>query len=317
MADTKPSIVFMGSPDFAAVSLKALLEAKYPIRAVITQPDKPKGRGKTMAMTPVKELAETYQIPVLQPISAKDASFSTQLQELNANLFVVIAFGQILPQAVLKIAPHGAINIHASLLPLYRGSAPIQWALINGDTKTGVTILQMDAGVDTGDILLAESCEILPTDTAETLHNRLANIGAGLLLQTLDQLKKGELTRTPQDDSNATYVRMLTKDDGRIDWTKLAWEIDCLIRGVTPWPKAFTFVDQKRVIIHRAAAIDQTHNELPGTVLEASDDTLIIAAGEGALSIQELQPESGKRLNVHAYLCGNPTQAGDRWGEIA
>lgn len=308
----------MGSPDFAAVSLRMLIEEKYPILGVITQPDKPKGRGKKLTPTAVKNLALQYNLPIFQPISSKDPSFIQELQQLKPDVLIVIAFGQILSQALLDIAPLGAINIHGSLLPLYRGPAPIQWTLINGESTTGVTTIKMDSGVDTGDILLQAKIELKNDETTETLHNRLAKLGANLLLETLQKIENKSLVSTPQNDAQATYARMLSKKDGLIDWNKSAHELDYFVRGMAPWPRAFTFINGKRLLIHQATPVLIESTTLPGTVLKVSSNELIIATGQKeALSIQEVQQDSGKRLSIKEYLKGVSIQCGDFLGESA
>jgi methionyl-tRNA formyltransferase len=303
-------IVFMGTPEFAVPTLKALHDNHHHVLAVATQPDRPKGRGRRMVAPPVKEVATGYGYPVLQPAKVKEVWFLEKLNALNPDLFVVVAYGHILPGSVLAIPRLGAINIHASLLPAYRGPAPIQWAIINGDQETGVTTMWMDEGMDTGDILLTAKVPIGPEDTAQTLHKRLAHVGAQRLIDTLDQLKSGHLVGAPQDQSKATYAPFLKKEDGRIDWSKEAKSLDAFVRGMSPWPGVFTLLSGKRLKIYRAKPLQQRAGEKPGTVLPGFPGDLNVATGRGILALKEVQLESGKRLGIEAFLRGFPVPPG-------
>jgi methionyl-tRNA formyltransferase len=294
----------MGTPDFAVPPLRALHDRGHSVAAVVTQPDRPKGRGRKLTPPPVKEAALDYGYPVLQPETVRTEEFHAHMAGLSPDLFVVVAFGQILPQSLLDIPSLGSINVHASLLPRHRGAAPIQWAIIKGDRETGVTTMMMDRGLDTGDILLMEKTAIGPGETAAGLHDRLSLIGAQALIDTLDQLQRGTLTRTPQEPEKATYASMLKKTDGEIDWSLPADQIDRLIRGVTPWPGAYTFSDGMRLKIFKASVLEREVSVAPGTILECFPGELHIATGKGALAIQEIQGESGKRLPIDDFLCG-------------
>ena len=297
-------IVFMGTPDFAVPSLQALHDSGQDVLAVVTQPDRPKGRGRKMTPPPVKHTAMQYGYPVLQPETVSTDAFHRHMAELGPDLYVVVAFGQILPQSLLDIPGTGSINVHASLLPRHRGAAPIQWAIINGDRETGVTTMMMDKGMDTGDMLLVEKTVIEPEETAAELHDRLSVMGARTLIRTLEKLQDGSLERVPQDHKNATYAPMLKKKDGEIDWSLPAERIECLIRGVTPWPGAYTFSDDMRLKIFKASVLERDISVPPGTILECIPGELRVATGKWAIAIQEIQGESGKRLAIDDFLCG-------------
>jgi methionyl-tRNA formyltransferase len=294
----------MGTPEFAVPTLAALQASEHEVLAVVTQPDRPKGRGRKLTAPPVKETAADGGIPVLQPETVRTDTFHRQMRELSPDLYVVVAFGQILPSSLLEIPAKGAINVHASLLPRYRGAAPIQWAIINGDRETGVTTMMMDAGMDTGDMLLVDRTAIAPDDTAADLHDRLSVLGAQTLLRTLDQLQRGCLQRTRQDPDMATYAPMLKKKDGQIDWTQPAERIDCQIRGMTPWPGTFTYSDGMRLKIFKASVLERDISVPPGTILECFPGELRVATGRAALAVKEIQGASGKRLPIDDFLCG-------------
>jgi len=298
------TIVYMGTPDFAVPPLKALQTSGHRVLAVVTQPDRPKGRGRKLTPPPVKETAAALGIPVLQPETVRTDAFDQRMKELAPDLFVVVAFGQILTQSLLDIPAIGAINVHASLLPRYRGAAPIQWSIINGDRETGVTTMMMDKGMDTGDILLMAKTPIGTEETAAELHDRLSEMGAGTLIETLTRLQDGSLTRTPQDHERATYAPMLKKKDGEIDWSLPAERIECQIRGMTPWPGVFTFSDSMRLKIFKARVLERDISVPPGTILECMPGELRVATGKSALAISEIQGESGKRLPIDDFLCG-------------
>jgi methionyl-tRNA formyltransferase len=307
-------IVFMGTPDFAVPSLEALKAAGHEIALVVTQPDRRQGRGRQLDAPPVKKAALALGLPVEQIASIRDEALHARLRETRADFFVVVAFGHILIPKVLEIPKHCGINVHASLLPKYRGPAPIHWALINGETETGVTIMRMDEGLDTGDILLAARETIRSDDTTATLHDRLAHLGAGLLVRGLAGLAAGTLTPVRQDSAAATYAPLLKKNDGLIDWRKPACKIESFIRGMTPWPGAFTFHGNKRLKVFRATVVPARSGEAPGRVLDSGPQGLLVATGEGALGITEIQGASGSRLSIGEFLRGNRIPAGEMLG---
>ena len=295
----------MGTPEFAAPSLKTLIAAGEDVAAVVTQPDKPKGRGKHLSPPPVKELALKYNIPVLQPEKIRDEAFINIIQKLRPDIIVVIAYGKILPKAILDIPPKGCINVHASLLPKYRGAAPINWAIINGEKETGITTMLMDEGMDTGDILLTERVEIQDNDTTDSVYEKLKDIGANLLIKTISGLKKGMVRPIDQDDSYATYAPMLKKEDGRIDWAIKPEEIRNLIRGMYPWPGAYTRWEGKQLKIFKAqVASEERTSEEPGVIIKTSTDGIYVATCAGILLITELQPENKSKMSASEFIKG-------------
>jgi len=294
----------MGTPDFAVPALTALADVGCRIPLVVTQPDRPKGRGRKLTPPPVKITAGNLGLAVMQPESAKSESFYQAISEHRPDLLVVVAFGHVLPKRILEIPLFGAINVHASLLPKYRGPAPIQWAIINGEKETGVTTMLMDSGLDTGEILMTSEAPIHADDTAGTLHDRLAQDGGMLLKHTLAALEAGTLQPTPQNHGKATYAPMLKKSDGRIDWTQAAHQIERQIRGMNPWPLTHCFHGDLRLNIFKAEVRPATLEAPPGTVIPGFSKELRIAAGREALSILELQAASGKRLSVDDFLSG-------------
>jgi methionyl-tRNA formyltransferase len=300
----------MGTPDFAVPSLEALAAAGHTVPLVVTQPDRPKGRGRRLEPPPVKLSAERLGLRVLQPASLKDEAVLRALAAAEADFIVVVAFGHILRENVLTLPRIACLNVHASLLPAYRGPAPIQWAVINGERETGVTTMIMERGLDTGDILLTAHEPIGPDDTAGTMHDRLARTGASLIVRTLDAFADGSIRRTPQDHARATYAPMLKKEDGRIDWQRPAAALEPFVRGMTPWPGAYTFLKDLRIKVHRAGISDRPCNDPPGTVLVAADG-LVVATGDGALALHEVQGASGNRLSVSEFLRGGRIRAGD------
>lgn len=306
-------ILFMGTPDFAEATLQALLDGPDSVVAVVTQPDRPKGRGKKLTPPPVKVLAQQAGLPVLQPTKIKTQEFRDELARFEPDVIVVAAYGRILPPAILNLAPHGCINVHGSLLPAHRGAAPIQWSVINGDPETGVTIMQMDEGMDTGDILLKAAITPAENETAGTLYPKLAELGGKTLLTALDLLREGKLAATPQDDAFATTAPMLKKEDGVIDWAKSAREIHCLIRGLDPWPSAYSFLDGTRFRFFVPEVISKDHEAVPGTILTADKRGLLIATGQNCLLVKEVQPEGKKRMTVEALLCGRNIESGARF----
>lgn len=308
-------LIFMGTPDFAATTLKSLLGGPDRVVAVVTQPDKAKGRGKKVTPPPVKTLAESVDIPVLQPQKIKTEEFRNGLLSYRPDLLVVAAYGRILPQSLLDLAPLGAINVHGSLLPKYRGAAPIQWTVINGETETGISILQMDAGMDTGDVLLKAKIPMEPEETAGTLFLKLAALGGETVLKAIKGIKEGSIIPVPQDHYHATAAPMLKKDDGLIDWEKEAEKVDCLIRGMDPWPSAYCFLGETRLRLFRPQVLAIAVNDPPGTVLRADRQGILVACGKGAVLIREIQPEGGRRMPAEAFLCGHPLPAGTRLGK--
>ena len=305
-------IVFMGTPDFAVPSLQALIDAGHDVCAVYTQPDKPQGRKQILTAPPVKTLALEHDIPVFQPNTLKNEDEQARLRELAPEVIIVVAYGKLLPKAVLDIPPHGCINVHGSLLPRWRGAAPIQWAVIAGDEMAGVTTMQMAEGLDTGDMLLTYETKVGEKETAGELFDRLAQSGAELLTQTL--VKLDEITPRPQDDAQSCYAHMLDKQMAVIDWSKSAHEIDCLIRGLNPWPIALTTLSGERLKVF--AAEKANGNGEPGTVLEADPKKgLTVACGEGALKLTEIQLVGGKRMKATDFLRGHVIEVGTKLGD--
>ena len=305
-------IVFMGMPDFAVPSLQALIDAGHDVCAVYTQPDKPQGRKQILTAPPVKTLALEHDIPVFQPNTLKNEDEQARLRELAPEVIIVVAYGKLLPKAVLDIPPHGCINVHGSLLPRWRGAAPIQWAVIAGDEMAGVTTMQMAEGLDTGDMLLTYETKVGEKETAGELFDRLAQSGAELLTQTL--VKLDEIEPRPQDDAQSCYAHMLDKQMAVIDWSKSAHEIDCLIRGLNPWPIALTTLSGERLKVF--AAEKAAGNGEPGTVLEADPKKgLTVACGEGALGLTEIQLVGGKRMKATDFLRGHAIEVGTKLGD--
>ena len=305
-------IVFMGTPDFAVPSLQALIDAGHEVCAVYTQPDKPQGRKQVLTAPPVKELALRHGIPVYQPVTLKNEEEQEKLRALAPEVIIVVAYGKLLPKAVLDIPPRGCINVHGSLLPRWRGAAPIQWSVIAGDQKAGVTTMQMAEGLDTGDMLLTYETAIGARETAGELFDRLAQAGAALLVETLEKL--GSITPRPQDDSQSCYAHMLDKQMAVIDWTKSAHEIDCLIRGLSPWPIALTTLAGARLKIYAAEPVLGTGK--PGEVLESDPKKgLTVACGAGALALHEVQLVGGKRMKSADFLRGHAIDKGTMLGE--
>ncbi len=309
-------IVFMGTPDFSVPALRALVEAGHQVTAVVTQPDKPKGRGKDVQMTPVKIQALEYGIPVYQPVKVKTPEFVEVLKKEAPDAIVVIAFGQILSKEILDLPKYGCVNIHASLLPKYRGAAPIQWAVIDGEKETGVTTMMMDVGLDTGDILETKVIPLDPKETSGSLFEKLSKAGGPLILSTLEKLEKGTITRTPQGESGTSYAKMLTKTLGDINWTMSATAIERLIRGLNPWPSAYTFYNGKTLKIWDADVLEEAvpTDAVPGQVLQADKHGFTVAAGEGILKINELQLEGKKRMAADALLRGFTITPGEILG---
>jgi methionyl-tRNA formyltransferase len=308
----KFSFVFMGTPDFSVPTLEALVREGHLPQLVVTQPDRPKGRGRKPMPPPVKTAALKLGCEVVQPQSISDPEFKSRLFSLAPDFFVVVAYGHLLSTDLLALPKIAPINIHASLLPKYRGAAPIQRAVMNGESETGVTTMRMARGMDTGDILLTRKTPIDPEDTSGSLHNRLALMGGGLVIETMEGLLSGRIVPAPQNHEDATHAPMLKKADGQIDWTLPVSRIFCQIRGVTPWPGAFTFHGDQRLKIHRARPILEPAVPPPGTILKTFPDELRISTGDGVLQVLEIQGASGKRLAVQDFLRGYPLNPGDR-----
>lgn len=306
-------ILFMGTPDFAVPALQALLQGPDQVVAVVCQPDKESGRGRKLQAPPTKITAAAAGIPVLQPKSVRSQPFLDQIAALHLDLIVVAAYGKILPGSLLKLPRLGAINIHGSLLPKYRGAAPIQWALLNGDKETGVTIMQMDEGMDTGDILLPVTIPITEEDTAGTLFARLAEVGGRTLMEAIARLKEGTLSPQKQDDRLATEAPMLTKEMGHLDWSQDARRLHCLIRGLDPWPSAYGFLGENRFRFFRPQVVADPVTGPPGTICRADRHGLLVAAGRDSLLVREIQAEGKKRMDVQSLLCGMTLPVGERF----
>lgn len=311
-------IIYMGTPDFAVGPLKAIIDAGYEVTAVVTQPDKPKGRSDRLVPSPVKEVAVEHGIPVLQPVRLRDPGSIEELRAYPADIIVVAAFGQILPREVLEMPEFGCVNIHASLLPHLRGASPIQHAILMGDKESGVTIMQMDEGLDTGDILIQESIPIEDDDTGGSLFDKLAVVGSGLIVKALPLIERGELTPVPQDEALADHVGMLKKSMGQIDFSRPAVEIERQVRGMDPWPGAYTSYNGKQLKIWKTV-VDITSNHAglpaPGTVVGTDKTSVYVSTGDGVLRIDELQLEGKKRMSVRDFLLGQHVNAGDRLGD--
>lgn len=303
-------VIFMGTPDFAVYSLKALLE-KHEVAAVVTQPDKPKGRGKKMQFPPVKELALAHGIEVLQPEKVRDAAVVEQLRSYGADLIAVTAFGQLLPESILNMPKYGCINVHGSLLPEYRGAAPMQRAIIDGKKITGITTMFMAKGMDTGDMLLKTEVEILPTDNFETLHDKMAEAGAQLLLDTIDGLEAGTITRIPQEEALATYAPMIHKETGHIDWSKKGQQIIDLMRGLHPGPGAYGLYEEEPLKLFWAETAEGAYPDAAfGEIVEVTKKDFAVKCGDGILRIKEVQARGGKKMAADAYLRGHEMKVG-------
>ena len=298
-------VVFMGTPGFAVGTLKALLEAGHDVAAVVTQPDKPKGRGKELLMTPVKAEAVKHDIPVFQPERVrKNEEFLEELKKLAPDVIVVVAFGQLLPVSVLTLPKYGCVNVHASLLPKYRGAAPIQWAVLNGDQVTGVTTMRMDEGLDTGDMIMKQEVIVDEDETGGSLFDKLSGVGAKLCVKTMEAIENGTAVYTPQDDALATHTGKIQKEMGSIDWSKDAEVIERLVRGLNPWPSAYTRIDDKNLKIWRAKVISHEVKAAPGCILKVTKDELEVQTGNGVLALLEVQLEGKKRMTTDAFLRG-------------
>jgi methionyl-tRNA formyltransferase len=303
-------IVFFGTPAFSIPVLKGLLEGPDRVVAVVTQPDRERGRGKKVSPSPVKELALQYELPVLQPENVKEAAFIEAVKKLDPDLFAVAAFGQILSKSLLEVPRMGGVNVHASLLPAYRGAAPIARAILNGEKTTGVTTMLMDEGMDTGDILIQSEIPIEGVDTGETLQEKLSSLGGRLLLETIEKMRTGSITPRLQDHSKATYAPPLKKEDGRIDWKKPAEEIDRQIRAFNPWPGGFSRLENRLLRIYRGEARKGESRAGDGSVVWVGSDFIEVQTGSGSFLIREVQPEGKRRMSVRDFLSGHPISVG-------
>ena len=305
-------IIFMGTPDFAAASLEALIASRHEIQAVVTQPDKPKGRKGELTPSPVKVVAEGKGIKVYQPLKVRDEEFVKTLRAYNPDVIVVVAFGQIIPLSILKMPKFGCVNIHGSLLPKYRGAAPIQWAVLDGEKETGITTILMDEGIDTGDILLKKTIKIDMDETSGSLFDKLMALGAETILETLDELENGNLTPIKQGESPTAYAKMLTKAMGLIDFTRPAKELDCFVRGMNPWPSAYTLLSGKTLKLWKVRAVEGSGKA--GSVIDIGKESFTIACGEGAIEVLEVQLEGKKRMSAGDFLKGSTLNIGQELG---
>ena len=315
-------IIFMGTPEFAVPVLESLINSRHEVVAVVTQPDRPKGRGKNMQFSPVKECALAHNIPVMQPVNVSVPEVIDELRAYEPELIVVVAFGQFVTKKIREMPKYGCINVHASLLPKYRGAGPIQWAVINGEKESGVTTMYMCREIDKGDMLLKDMVTLDPKETGDSLHDKLSMMGGPLLLKTIDQLENGSAVRIPQCEEESTYAPKLEKTMGNIDWTMDADRIERLVRGLNSWPGTFTKIHGKTVKIWDCDVVRQetlTENQAaatPGTVIVSEKDQLIVKAGNGALSLRMLQPEGKKNMTVDAYLRGYPIAQGELFTQV-
>ena len=308
-------VIFMGTPDFATGTLEEIVKAGHEVAGVVTQPDKPKGRGKTMMPTPVKETALKYNLPVYQPKKVREPEFVELLRSLKPDVMVVAAFGQIITKEILEMPKYGCINVHASLLPAYRGAAPIQWAVINGDKESGVTIMQMDEGIDTGDMIEKAVVPIAEDETGGSLFDKLSHTGAKLCVKVLRDLEEGKAVRKKQPEESTTpYAKMIDKKMGEVDWKKSAKEIEQLIRGLNPWPSAYTKVHGKTLKLWKAKVLLETSQMNPGQIVKVTKDSLAVQTGQGMLEIQELQLEGKNRMDTSSFLRGYALAEGESLG---
>lgn len=303
-------VIFMGTPDFAVGTLEAIIEAGHEVVLAVTQPDKPKGRSGQLQFPPVKECALAHNIPVFQPVKIREQQNVEELAKYNPDIIIVVAFGQIVSKEILDMPKYGCVNVHASLLPKYRGAAPIQWAVINGDEVTGVTTQRMDAGVDTGDIIETAQIKIAEDETGGSLFDRLALLGAKLCVETMEKIENGEAVYTPQNHEEATHTKKIEKELGNVDFTKSAKEIECLIRGLNPWPSAYTHLNGKTLKLWKAKVVDENTDKKPGTIVRVTKDELLVQTKEGLLSLLEIQLEGKKRMPVDAFLRGYQVNEG-------
>ena len=304
-------IIFMGTPDFAVPVLETLTASeKHTVKAVVTQPDKARGRSGKLIFTPVKEVAVKHGIPVYTPQKVKDPEFVETLKQISCDIIVVVAFGQILSKEILDFPKYGCVNVHASLLPRWRGAAPIQWSILEGDKKTGVTIMQMDVGLDTGDIIAKKQVRIAEDETGGSLFDKLAAVGAELCVETMQMLENKTATFTPQDNEASTHTKMISKELGDIDWKKPAVEIERLIRGLNPWPSAYTHLDNKAFKIWKARVVETDGAYAPGCICKVGKNTMVVQTGEGGLELLEVQLAGKKRMDAGSFLRGYPVAEG-------
>lgn len=303
-------VIFMGTPDFSTGVLESIIKAGHEVTAVVTQPDKPKGRGHEMQFTPVKETALKYGLTVLQPKRVKAPEVIEELEKIPADIIVVVAFGQIIPKSILEMKKFGCINVHASLLPAYRGAAPIQWAVVDGLKETGVTIMQMDEGLDTGDMLTKVVVPLDEKETGGSLFDKLSIAGAKLCVETMELIEKGEVTPEKQGETTTEYAKMITKDLGRIDFSKSAIEIERLIRGFNPWPSAYTKLGGKTLKIWAADVLEEEYEGAAGEIIKVSKNEIYVKTGKGTLSLKEIQLEGKKRMTADAFLRGYQLESG-------
>lgn len=302
-------VIFMGTPDFSVGTLEALIAAGHEVTLAVTQPDKPKGRGKSMQYPPVKEAALVHGIEVYQPRRVREPECIEYLRKYEADIIVVVAFGQILTKEILEMPKYGCINVHASLLPKYRGAAPIQWSVINGEKVSGVTTMRMDEGIDTGDMILKEEVVLDKEETGGSLFDRLAKKGAELCVKTLKAIEEGTATYIPQNHEEATHTTMIKKQLGEMDWTKPAQELECLVRGLNPWPSAYTHLNGKTLKIWKTTVLEKETGKEPGTI-EVGKNTIAVQTGKGMLQLEEIQLEGKKRMQTDAFLRGVSLETG-------
>jgi len=313
---TQPRLIFMGTPQFAVPTLEALIQEGHEILAVVTQPDRPKGRGRKRVPSPIKELALMHQMEVLQPQKASDEDFCDHLRKMEPDLAIVVAFGQILKKNLLAIPEWGVINIHASLLPKYRGAAPIQWAILNSEPKTGLTVMRMDEGLDTGPILLQKEVPILQDETAGQLHDRLSLLAGQVIIKALTDMSNSQLNETPQDESLASYASKIEKRDCLVDWKQPATRISCLIRALDPRPGAYTLLEGKQIKLFSSRVVEEAGLDgVPGRVVRHTKDDIQVDTGQGMIGIREIQYPGKKRLSIPDFLRGFPLPEGTIFGD--
>jgi methionyl-tRNA formyltransferase len=313
---SQPKLIFMGTPQFAVPTLEALVHKGHTILAVVTQPDRPKGRGRKRVPSPVKEAAVAHQIEVLQPQKVSDDHFSDQIRKMGPDLAIVVAFGQILKKNLLSTPGWGVINIHASLLPKYRGAAPIQWAILNGESKTGLTVMRMDEGLDTGPILFQKEVPILEDETAGQLHDRLSQLAGQLIIEALTDMTKTQVNEIPQDDSLASYASKIERRDCLVDWKQPATRISCLIRALDPRPGAYTLLEGKQIKLFSSTVVDRSGLDgVPGRVVRHTKDAIHVDTGQGMIGIREIQYPGKKRLPIPDFLRGFPLPEGTIFGD--
>ena len=304
-------VIFMGTPDFAVGTLEEIIKAGHEVVLTVTQPDKPKGRGNAVQFTPVKECALAHDIPVFTPKKIREPENIEYLRKFQPDIIIVAAFGQILSKTILDMPKYGCVNVHASLLPKYRGAAPIQWAVINGDEVSGVTIMRMNEGIDTGDMIAKRELRLAEDETGGSLFDKLADLGAKLCVETMEMIEKGTAVYTPQNSEAATHTSMIRKEMGDISWNRSAVDIERLIRGLNPWPSAYTHLDGKTFKIWKAEIVSEGTEYNPGCIVKVGKNELLVQTGEGILSLQEVQLEGKKRMDIGSFLRGYPVKEGN------